>query len=274
MADMKNYHQESRAGDALAFYYCGWQKCTPGYSFGPAVRPHYLFHFILSGRGFYERAGRRYRIGPGQGFLILPGESTFYSADQADPWEYCWICFGGAEAECILKECGLGKDNLIYEDQSGGRLQREMMALVDSFDHSDINNYMLLGRLYLSLSHMVSRPSARDSATQEYVNRALDFIHNNFGYEIGVADIAHTVGIDRTYLYRIFRQQVGQAPKKYLTGFRIHMAAKMLAETNLSVTEIALSCGFKEVSLFDRQFAASHGCPPLQYRKKLQSCKI
>lgn len=267
MKNIKNYHQESKAGDALAFYFCGWQKCAPGHSYGPAIRPHYLFHLILSGRGTYERAGRRYLLGPGQGFLILPGESTYYVADPADPWEYCWICFGGLEAEGILRECGFGKDNLIYEDHSGGLLQRELMALVDAFDRSDVNDYMLLGRLYLSLSHMVTKSSPGKAASQEYVNRALDFIHNNFGYEIGVEDIARTVGIDRTYLYRLFRRQVGQSPKGYLTQFRIQMAAEMLRETNLSVTEIAFSCGFKDVSLFDRRFAASRGCTPLQYRK-------
>ena len=270
MADTKEYYQETRSGDALAFYFCGWQKCAPGHAFGPAVRPHYLFHLVLSGRGFYERGGCRYEIGPGQGFLIIPGESTCYGADWTEPWEYCWICFGGSEAEGILRECGLGEDNPVYVDKSGGMLRRELMQLVDSFEHTKVNNYMLLGKLYLSLSHMVLKQPSGDSGVQEYVSRALDFIRNNFGYEIGVAEIARAVGIDRTYLYRIFRRQVGQSPKEYLTGFRLRMAAGMLAETGLPVTEIALSCGFKEVSLFDRQFRAAYGCTPLRYRKSVK----
>ena len=99
--------------------------------------------------------------------------------------------------------------------------------------------------------------------------------YNNFGYEIGVAEIARTVGIDRTYLYRIFRQQVGESPKRYLTAFRLRMAAGMLEETSLPVTEVALSCGFKEASLFDRQFRGTYGCTPLQYRNKAKNgmCK-
>lgn len=271
MAEAKEYYQEIKSGDALAFYFCGWEKCEPGHSFGPAVRPHFLFHFVLAGKGFYEREGKRYDIGPGQGFLILPGESTWYCADRADPWEYCWIGFGGKEAEAILRECGLGKENLVYEDQSGGLLRREMLLLVDSFGHSEVNSYMLLGRLYMSLSHMVSKRPSGGLVVQDYADRALDFIHNNFGYEIGVAEIARTVGIDRTYLYRIFRQQVGQSPKKYLTEFRLRMAAEMLVDTDLPVTEVALSCGFKEASLLDRQFGAAYGCPPLQYRKQAKS---
>ena len=268
MAELKEYYQEIKSGGALAFYFCGWEKCEPGHSFGPAVRPHFLFHFVLAGKGHYDRAGERYEIEAGEGFLILPGESTCYQADQSDPWEYCWIGFGGTEAESILRECGLGQNNLVYRDRSGGQLRREMLELVDCFVRSDVNSYMLLGRLYLALSCMMSKQPTGDSVLQEYVNRALDFIHNNFSYEIGVAEIARTVGIDRTYLYRIFRQQVGESPKRYLTAFRLRMAAGMLVETKLPVTEVALSCGFREVSLFDRQFRAAYGCPPLQYRRQ------
>lgn len=267
MAKVKEYHREIGSGSGLAFYFCGWQKCAPGHAFGPAVRPHHLFHLVLSGRGFYERAGRRQEIGPGQGFLILPGESTYYGADYGDPWEYCWIGFGGTEAETILGECGLGAENLIYEDHSGGLLGREMMGLVDSFGRTDVNGYMLLGRLYLCLSHMVSKQPPKGAAAQEYVNRAMDFIHNNYSYDMGVAEIARNVGIDRTYLYRIFMERLGQSPKSYLTGFRLERAAEMLTATELSVTEIALSCGFREVSLFDRHFRGRYGRPPLQYRR-------
>lgn len=269
MAELREYYQETKSGNALAFYFCGWEKCEPGHSFGPAVRPHFLFHFVLSGKGYYDRAGERYEIGPGQGFLIFPGESTCYQADQTEPWEYCWIGFGGTEAEDILRDCGLGQDNVIYQDKSGGLLRREMMQLVDSFGRSEVNSYMLLGRLYLTLSYMMPKQNAGASVLQDYVNRAMDFIHNNFGYEIGVAEIARTVGIDRTYLYRIFKQQVGESPKRYLTAFRLRMAVEMLAETKLSVTEVALSCGFKETSLFDRQFRENYGCSPLQYRKRV-----
>lgn len=268
--DMKEYFQDGRSGDELAFRFCGWQRCAPGHSFGPAVRTHYLFHFILSGRGVYERAGVCRELRAGQGFLILPGESTCYSADKKEPWEYCWIGFEGTGAENILRECGLGPDNLIYEDHSGGLLGREMLRLVDSFRQPGVNDYRLLGQLYLSLSHMVQRQPDRQSVVQGYVSRAMDFIHNNFSYEIGVAEVARAVGVDRTYLYRIFNKQVGQSPKEYLTAFRLRMAAGMLTASELTVTEIALSCGFKEASLFGKQFRAAYGCSASEYRKRQQ----
>lgn len=54
-------------------YQYGWERCEPLHSFGPFVRNHYLFHYIISGRGTLDSAGpdgtdRRYELGPGQGF--------------------------------------------------------------------------------------------------------------------------------------------------------------------------------------------------------------
>lgn len=265
---MIEYHQETKPGAALALQFCGWENCSSGHAFGPAVRTHYLFHFVISGKGAFEKNGKRWQLSAGQGFLIYPGESTRYQADTAEPWEYCWIGFAGSEVEEILTDCALSRDNPIYTDRSGGFLGRELMRLVETFAQPDSNKYANLGRLYRCFSHMVQKQNAKQPTAQEYISLALDFIHSNFGYEIGVAEIARAVGIDRSYLYRIFRQELNRSPKECLTQFRLQTAAEMLTKTELSVTEISLSCGFKEVSLFDKQFKAAYGCSPLKYRRQ------
>ena len=62
----------------LTLYQYGWEQCAPLYSYGPSVRNHYLFHFIISGRGQLrsndaDGVTHHHRLGPGQGFLICPG---------------------------------------------------------------------------------------------------------------------------------------------------------------------------------------------------------
>lgn len=266
MSEMKEYYQEMHSGDALALHFCGWEKCAPGHSFGPAVRAHYLFHFVLSGKGVYEHAGASYSVSAGQGFLIVPGELTRYTADEHDPWEYCWIGFDGTEAKKILADCSLAEQTPVYTDRSG-LLGQELLRLIDLFDSGGANDYRLLGRLYLCFAHMMSNAPQAAPTPKEHVQHALSFIHSNFSYEIGVAEIARAVGIERTYLYRIFRQWQGCSPKDYLMRVRLNAAAEMLKTTRLSVTEIALSCGFGQTSLFSKQFKAAYGVSPLNYRK-------
>ena len=60
--------------------FCGIQECTPLYSFGHAVRSHHLLHYCVSGKGYYYAGDKQYTIEPGDAFLILPDEVTFYQA--------------------------------------------------------------------------------------------------------------------------------------------------------------------------------------------------
>ena len=62
----------------------------------------------------------------------------------------------------------------------------------------------------------------------EYVNKAIGYIKSNYGYPIQVSDLARYIGIDRTYLYRIFFASESMSPKQYLMQVRINAAKKML----------------------------------------------
>ncbi|MEG2356974.1 MAG: AraC family ligand binding domain-containing protein, partial [Clostridia bacterium] len=64
----------------------GWENCKSGHSYGPAIRDHYLIHYVASGKGQFTAHGATYEIGAGQGFIIYPDQVTFYQADQQEPW--------------------------------------------------------------------------------------------------------------------------------------------------------------------------------------------
>ena len=53
-----------------SIYFCGHEHCQPGHSFGPAVRPHYLIHVVLSGKGIFKHQGHTYSLKSGDSFLI------------------------------------------------------------------------------------------------------------------------------------------------------------------------------------------------------------
>ena len=52
------------------------------HSFGPASKPHYLIHYVLSGRGLFRFHDKEYRLEAGYGFLIQPNELAFYQSDR------------------------------------------------------------------------------------------------------------------------------------------------------------------------------------------------
>ena len=54
----------------LLLQFCGYSTTEPLHSFGPVVRPHYIIHFILNGKGIFQIREKTYHLETGQGFLI------------------------------------------------------------------------------------------------------------------------------------------------------------------------------------------------------------
>ena len=251
----------------LTLYHCGQEQCKPLHSFGPAIRPHYLIHYILDGRGEYHVNGNVYHLKKGQGFLITPGTTTLYCADEHDPWEYCWFGFDGYEVNTILKSCGLSQTDLIFTDTSNGALREELLKLIQNFTKGHGNEFSYIGELYLCFSHIrISTDNTSKLIYETYIPKALDYIHNNYTYDIKISDVAKYLSIDRTYLYRLFMNYKKVSPQQYLISYRISVAQKLLRETNLSVTEIAYSCGFRDAPSFSKHFKKQTRITPMQYR--------
>jgi len=260
----ENHIHQSKS---LTLYHCGLEQCKPSHFFGPAIRPHYLIHYILSGQGQYHINNTTYLLKKGDGFLITPGVSTIYSADEQDPWEYCWIGFDGNEAKTILQNCGFTQEKLIFTDTSNGELKRTLLTLIELFKVGKCNEYSYLGQLYLCFSHMLT-PSVNSTHLfyETYLEKALEYIHHNYTYDIKITDVANYIGIDRTYLYKLFITYKKISPQQYLINYRLNIALKLLKESDLRVTELAYSAGFKDGPSFSKHFKKHFNVTPLQYR--------
>ena len=261
---------------ALAVYFCDMEHCEPGHAFGPAIRPHYLLHVILDGKGIYQKDGKTYHLEKGSAFLIPPMESTFYQADTEDPWSYAWVGFDGKSCKEILEQTVFA-DSCIFTSDSDEEKEQVihcMKDLLESFCTSWKTPLNPLGNLLLLLSCM-SHPHAiaKEDYSAQYFRKAKEYIENNYTYPIRISDIARFVGIDRTYLYKIFMEQSSLSPKQYLLQHRLRIATQMLCNSSYTITEIAFSCGFKDAPAFSNYFKKYVGYTPRDFRQNFQKEK-
>ena len=259
----------------LYLCYCGYAKCEPLHSFGPAVRSNYLIHYILEGKGHYRAGGKRYNLQAGQGFLIEPGTKIFYEADEEDPWTYLWVGFHGRRAEEYLRDAGLGDGRLIFCSERGEELKKLVGRMLKNYTITATDQFLLEGSLYLFLS-ILAEDTARSPAQEHgvdnmYIKKALGYIQDNYGHSIRVADIAEYVCINRSYLYTLFREHVGSSPQEYLSDYRLARAEEFLKGMELSVESVDYSCGYRDPAAFGRAFKEKNGITPLQYRKKYRT---
>ena len=251
---------------ALNLYYGCWEICCPMHTFGPAIRQHYLVHYVTRGKGRLWMNDTCYVIEKDTMFLIRPGITCVYQADKDDPWEYCWICIDGYDVENMLNNSGFDKVNLLFFDKSNGEVRDAMLNFIFYFSKYKNNEYMLLSRLYNIFGHMKIQMK-KQQAKSIHVERAIDYIYENYSKNISVTDIAEYLGIDRTYLYRLFKEEYNMSPQKYLLNFRLKTAMNKLEGGNMSIADIAYSCGFNDASAFCHQFKKVYKDTPLNYRR-------
>lgn len=258
---------ESGQNSSLVLYYAGREKCLPCHDFGPAVRGHYLLHFILAGHGEFHVNGHIYPLGPNQAFIIQPGESTYYLADREDPWEYLWFGFAGQDVPNILQDCGLLGDKPYTTYSCDEQLLTSFSSVIQQLEKKEENEYLLLGDLYRIFGHLYrTQYTQRHQSANSSLQHALNFIHSNYRHDIKVQDIANYAQMDRSYLYRLFMDELHVSPKRYLIHYRLQCAMDLLAHSKLNTTEIAYASGFSDASAFCRHFRKVTGFTPKHYR--------
>lgn len=256
-----------KLGKALNLYYGGWEKCCPKHTFGPAIRQHYLLHYVTRGKGQLWINNHVYKIHDNTIFLIRPNIKTIYQADEYTPWEYCWLCIDGYDIEEILNNCGFSQENPLFIDKSDGALQNAIVKFIFEFEQYKYNEYLLLSQLYEIFGQM-KKQIKQEQMKSLHVEKAVDFIYKHYAKNISVIDIANFLGIDRTYLYRLFKKTYDMSPQQFIVDFRLKTAMNKLESSNMSVAEIAEYCGFNDASAFCHQFKKVYKNTPLSYRKR------
>lgn len=272
MEDSYVLQMKNRKFSDFYLCFCGYAKCSPLHSFGPAVRPNYILHYIMEGKGKFLVNGEEYNLQKGQGFLIEPEVQTFYQADEKVPWTYLWIGFGGKKAEDYLRDLGLNKKQLIFQCGCGEELKQIVYSMLKHRKYTAANEYVLEGLLYTFFGTLKENMEIAGNAGEKdgnlYVRKAVEFIQNNYADPVRVKDIADYVGVNRSYLYTLFQDNLQLSPKEYLTNFRLTRAAELLQLTDLSVETVAMSCGYQDALGFSKIFKAKMGITPSAYRKE------
>lgn len=103
---------------------------------------------------------------------------------------------------------------------------------------------------------------------QRAVRKAMAYIHEHYAEPISRQDLARYVGMSEDYLTYCFRQELGMTPIAYLNRFRVTQARRLLAETDRSITAIALDVGFSTSGYFSRVFHREVGASPEAFRRQ------
>ncbi len=256
---------------------CGKEQCTAVKNITSAKKEWHTIHYVIHGRGFFERNGTITELKKGDMFYIPPNTQGHYFADRVHPWIYSWIGFDGNVINKYLQLCSISDDNPTFEDSENLPLLEKFNALADRYTQKGILDLHCLALLIEIFAIMLDNRAPLKieySIKEAHVKHAIEYISYNYQFEITVQDIAHSLNLTPTYLANIFRETLNMSPKQYLKSVRMNTACKLLEDQSRLIKEVALLVGYKDQLHFSSEFKKYKKTSPLEYRKLLEKESI
>ncbi len=123
---------------------------------------------------------------------------------------------------------------------------------------------------YIRLLYPITgtRPQGEASCRHWAVSIFESYIRTHYMQDITLKNLSGLYYINEKYIGSLFKKQIGLTFHEYLNEVRLVKAVDLLLSTGMSVIQIALACGFRNVTYFNRLFLKKHGVPPVKYRNR------
>ncbi|WP_175607503.1 helix-turn-helix domain-containing protein [Deinococcus marmoris] len=119
------------------------------------------------------------------------------------------------------------------------------------------------------LTHYVSpAPLRRDRRWDRALGEADEFMRTHLSQDLSLAQLATVAGLGTFQLLRAAKLVWGETPMRHLTRLRMELAARLLAQDELSITDIAFTCGYGSPAHFATAFRRFAGVSPRRHREQ------
>ncbi len=122
-------------------------------------------------------------------------------------------------------------------------------------------------RMQREISPRSDHPSLQRISVNFRVNQAIDWLYANMEKSPGLKSLSNWLGLSESHFIEMFKQETGETPHQYLLMIRLDRARRLLLSEDLSLTEIALKCGFSSSAHFSSSFRKSYNVSPSDYKK-------
>lgn len=246
--------------------------------------PELELGYIYDGNGDYILENETYSAEAGNLFLVRPNEQhcvpTIYSKELSSfniylPSFFLWNVASEYVEPGKLRMLISGEVPIEHRFTGHGDILDELRSLCMSEDAAEASRHrirLLVTRLVVSVASEL--PDAPDSDSflgsvvlhQNDIQDAIVFINDNLTEPITLDDLAKSAGMSRSHFSTIFRRVTGVSPYEYLLLRRIECAVGMLRDSEVTILEIAQSCGFRNLANFNKAFRKITNMAPSDYR--------
>ena len=125
----------------------------------------------------------------------------------------------------------------------------------------------MLGRIRQRQDHQRMQIGARYGISNKKLVHAIGEMEKHIEPPLSTLELAAAIKVTRRQLERLFRMHLDATPSGFYLGLRLDKARQLLAQTDMSVTEVSLACGFELPSYFTRRYKLRFGRCPREERR-------
>lgn len=257
--------QNENISDRILLERGGFFRCPPVKAVHPSTIPpeHEYVEVLASGRIFFQDGdGEEKEYPRGTVFWHSAGEKTICHTDPKDPYRCYVLVFR------VPKNWKRPGPRVSYwgNEESVLDFASECVEAV-----RETKDRVLLSRYAYSTLEWKALSSGGHNITHFYpapLQKALEFVNENFSSSLSVEMLAHVAGVSRATLFTLFRTHLEMPPHSWLLEKKMEKAKNLLAGELLPIKEVAGKCGFESIEVFYRCFRRICGVTPAQYRKR------
>jgi AraC family L-rhamnose operon transcriptional activator RhaR len=252
---------------------------------------------VLSGKGWHRTLEHQRRMRPGDLYLIPPGVPHVYVVESRhkvinlmfDPrWihrVYAAHRFAGSEpATAMPPLLDSPHPSLRALAPSASLFLRRLLGDMERECREQAPNHALVlelrfRELWIHLERWeqdaVSLPlPGREAAGSAHVETVRQHILEESGEPLRLRDLAQTVGVNPSYLSRLFHRETGYPIFQFLAEVRVEKACRLLRETERPIAELAMEVGFGSLAFFNRVFRRATGVTPSAFRRSQTALRL
>jgi len=263
---------------------CGYTVIEPGTAYPPPRHPdayqfdwktgrkldEYQVVYITAGSGVFEAQGvRRQIVEAGDIFFLFPGVWHRYTPDPKTGWTEHWLGFTGDLAKRFLSPPFVSPAKPVLQIGVDERLRQCFVGLVDEIIRNPAGTpFSSAGELIkiLGIVQELVQGVGVNRELSMVIREAQNRILRQAASPISFEKMASELGVGYTSFRHRFKQQTGMSPSQFQSSIRINRSKDLLASTDLSISEVAVACGFETVYYFSRSFSQKTGLTPSAFR--------
>ncbi|HBG40148.1 MAG TPA: AraC family transcriptional regulator [Porphyromonadaceae bacterium] len=231
----------------------------------------YQFIYISKGKGVFEsESTKKTSIRKGQVIVLFPGQWHSYHPLQSTGWNEYYIGFEGPFADQLSENEFISKKTQILDVGFNEDLVNLFITAIKVANEDKIASQQFLAGIALHILGMILSLSQNKNFeindTGQLIERAKIIMNENISREIDFDQLARKLGTSYSWFRKVFKEYTGYPPAKYFHEIKLRKAKELLAETNLSIKEIAYRLNYSSYEYFLSLFKKRVGVTPLDYR--------